>query len=180
MPEVAGSPQLPHGIMGLQPQAFPWMTVILSGLGLLLVALIAFYVWKHLRRQAALKTPQVTAPQAEDPWQRLDRSVDMLAPTEPWTRSACEEFFFRLSFALREALELRTGLPITGQTWAETKRSLEKSPALSANFQEDLIKFLSLADQLKFAGQWRDAAESLEWREKVKAWILQLRSGALS
>jgi hypothetical protein len=155
------------------------MTVILIGLGLLLVALTAFYVWKHLRRRAALK-PQTTATRAEDPWQRLQLSVDQLPLAEPWTREACEDFFFRLSFALREALELRTGLPITGQTWAETKRSLEKSSALSANFQEDLIKFLSLADQLKFAGQWRDAAESLEWREKVKAWIHELRRGALS
>lgn len=179
MPEVAGSPQLPHGIMGLQPQPFPWMTVILIGLGLVLLALIAFYAWTHLRRRASLK-PETAAPRPEDPWQRLELSVDGLSLAEPWTREACEDFFFRLSFALREALELRTGLPITGQTWAETKRSLEKSPALSANFQEDLIKFLSLADQLKFAGQWRDAAESLEWREKVKAWIHELRRGALS
>jgi thiol:disulfide interchange protein len=179
MPEVAGSPQVPHGIVGLKPQAFPWMTFILIGLGLLLLALIAFYVWRHMRRRAALK-PRTLAPAAEDPWQRLVMSVDKLAPAEPWTREACEDFFFRLSFVLREALELHTGQPITGQTWAETKRSLEKSPALSANFQEDLIKFLSLADQLKFAGQWRDAAESLEWWEKVKAWILQLRRGALS
>lgn len=179
MPEVAGSPQLPHGIMGLQPQPFPWMTVILIGLGLVLAAVIAFFVWKHLRRRAAL-TPQTVAPRPEDPWQRLEQSVDGLTVAEPWTRETCEDYFFRLSFALREALELRTGLPITGQTWSETKRSLEKSPALSANFQEDLIKFLSLADQLKFAGQWRDAAESQEWREKVKTWIQDLRRGALS
>ncbi|HET9235877.1 MAG TPA: hypothetical protein VFO10_01420 [Oligoflexus sp.] len=179
MPEVAGSSQLPHGIMGLQPQSFPWMTVILIGLGLVLLALIAFLVWKHLRSGAALK-PETAALRPEDPWQRLELSMDGLSLAEPWTREACEDYFFRLSFALREALELRTGLPITGQTWAETKRSLEKSPALSANFQEDLIKFLSLADQLKFAGQWRDAAESQEWREKVKAWIHELRRGALS
>jgi hypothetical protein len=179
MPEVAGSPQLPHEILGLKPQPFPWMTVILFGLGLLLLALIAFYVWRYWRRRAAL-IPQTAVPAPEDPWQRVEMSVDKLSPAEPWTREACEDFYFRLSFALREALELRTGLPITGQTWSETKRSLEKSPALSANFQEDLIKFLSLADQLKFAGQWRDAAESQEWREKVKAWIHELRRGALS
>jgi hypothetical protein len=69
---------------------------------------------------------------------------------------------------------------VTGQTLAETKASFEKSPALSANFQQDLIKFLSLSEQLKFAGQWLSAAESSEWQEKVKAWMEKLRHGALS
>lgn len=179
MPEALDAPQLPHGIMGLQPQAFPLMTVILIGLGLLLLGLIGWFLWKRLARKT-LK-PSGPAPAApRDPWAGVDQSLESLEIKEPWTREACEDYFFRLSFVLREALELRTGLPITGQTLTETKRSLEKSPALSANFQEDLIKFLSLADQLKFAGQWLNAAESMEWREKVKAWIDQLRRGALS
>jgi hypothetical protein len=179
MPEALDAPQLPHGIMGLQPQAFPWMNVILIGLGLLLLGLIGWYLWKRLFRKT--QKPSGPAPSVpRDPWASVDQALESLAIQEPWTRQACEDYFFRLSFVLREALELRTGLPVTGQTLAETKRSLEKSPALSANFQEDLIKFLSLADQLKFAGQWLDAAESMEWREKVKAWIDQLRRGALS
>lgn len=179
MPEVAEAPQLPHGIMGLQPEAFPWMTLVLVGLGLLLLGLIGWFLWKRLRRKTSPQTP-VVAPPARDPWAELDQKLNDLAIQEPWNRELCEDYFFRLSFVLREALELRTGLPITGQTLAETKRSLEKSPALSANFQEDLIKFLSLADQLKFAGQWLNAAESMEWREKVRAWIDQFRRGALS
>lgn len=179
MPEVADAPQLPHGIMGLQPQAFPWMPVILLGLGLLMLGLIGWFLWKRLRQRTVTQTSPA-APLPADPWPKLDHVLESLEIKEPWTREACEDYFFRLSFVLREAVELRTGLPITGETLAETKRSLEKSPALSANFQEDLIKFLSLADQLKFAGQWLNATESMEWREKVKAWIDQLRRGALS
>jgi thiol:disulfide interchange protein len=179
MPDVADAPQLPHGMMGLQPQAFPWMTVILIGLGLALLGLIGWFLWKHLRRKV-VKPPAFTPPLAADPWARLERDWEGLAISETWTREACENFFFRLSFLLREALELRTGLPISAQTLVETRQSLEKSRALSANFQEDLIKFLSLADQLKFAGQWLSAAESIEWREKVKTWMDQLRREALS
>ncbi len=179
MPEVAEAPQLPHGIMGLQPQAFPWMTVILVSLAVLLLVLIGWYFWKTRRLKAGNSTRMVEQ-QPRDPWTDLVQKLNDLKVQEPWSREASEEYFFRLSFILREALELRTGLPITGQTLAETKRSLEKSPALSANFQEDLIKFLSLADQLKFAGQQLNAAESMEWREKVKAWLDQIRSGAHS
>ncbi|WP_141735427.1 hypothetical protein [Oligoflexus tunisiensis] len=179
MPDVADAPQLPHGIMGLQPQAFPWITVILLGLGLLGLAFLGWFLWKRWKTKTARK-PVPTAPAPQDPWLRLDEALQSLEIKEPWSREACEEYFFRLSFILREALELRTGLPITGQTLAETKQSLEKSPALSANFQQDLIKFLSLAEQLKFAGQWLSAAESMAWREKVKAWMDEFRRGALS
>lgn len=177
MPEAA--PQLPHGIMGLQPQAFPFGFVVLLSLSLLLVTLLGWLLWKQLRRKsAAVNTGPSMAP--TDPWSRLAQALESLETSEPWNRESCEEFFFRLSFVLRQALELRTGLPVTGQTLAETKASFEKSPALSANFQQDLIKFLSLAEQLKFAGQWLNAAESSEWREKVKAWMEQLRQEALS
>jgi hypothetical protein len=179
MTEVVDAPQLPHGMMGLQPQAFPWMAVILFGLGLALLGLIGWFLWKYLRRQT-VKAPAFTSPQPTDPWARLEQDWQGLVIAEPWTRETCENFFFRLSFLLREALELRTGLPISAQTLVETRHSLEKSRALSANFQEDLIKFLSLADQLKFAGQWLSAAESIEWREKVKTWMDQLRREALS
>jgi len=178
MPEAA-APQLPHGIMGLQPQAFPWTFVVLLSLGLLLVALLGWFLWKQLRRQTAAR-PAASSMAPLDPWSRLAQILESLEIKEPWNRESCEDFFFRLSFVLREALELRTGLPVTGQTLAETKASFEKSPALSANFQQDLIKFLSLSEQLKFAGQWLSAAESSEWREKVKAWMEQLRHGALS
>ncbi len=179
MPEVAEAPQLPHGIMGLQPQAFRWMTVILVSLAVLLLVLIGWYFWKHRRHKSKSPT-RLGETLTRDPWADLGQKLNDLTAQEPWGREASEEYFFRLSFILREALELRTGLPITGQTLAETKRGLEKSPALSANFQEDLIKFLSLADQLKFAGQQLNAAESMEWREKVKAWLDQIRSGAHS
>jgi hypothetical protein len=179
MPDAAGTPQLPHGIMGMQPQAMPWMSVILWSLGFLLLVLIGWFLWTRLRRKA-LKKPIAAAVSPVDPWVQLEQKLQTLDIREPWSREACEDFFFQLSFVLREALELRTGLPITGQTLAETKKSLEKSPALSANFQQDLIKFLSLSEQLKFAGQWLSANESVEWREKVKSWMEQLRRGVLS
>jgi hypothetical protein len=179
MSDVTAAPQLPHGIMGLQPQAFPWLTVILLGLALVGLAVLGWFLWKRWKAKTTRETIK-SAVIPQDPWQKLDEALQKLDVQEPWSREACEEYFFRLSFILREALELRTGLPITGQTLAETTKSLEKSPALSANFQQDLIKFLSLAEQLKFAGQWLSATESTAWREKVKAWVDEFRRGALS
>ncbi|MDQ3231700.1 MAG: hypothetical protein M3Q07_07755 [Pseudobdellovibrionaceae bacterium] len=179
MPDAPAAPQLPHGIMGLQPEAFPWMPVMLGSLACLALALIGWFLWTRLRRRSSHR-PVTPVTRPVDPWLRVEQRLQTLDIQEPWSREVCEDFFFQLSFVLREALELRTGLPITGQTLAETRTSLEKSPALSANFQQDLIKFLSLSEQLKFAGQWLGAAESLEWREKVKAWVEQLRRGEQS
>ncbi len=174
--------QPPHGIMDLQPQSADWGLVILSLLIVLFLVFVGYWLYRRYQsRQKARPTgPLSSRAAAADPWTLLDQRWAQLQIANPWTRENCEEFFFQLSFMLRQALELRTGLPITGQTLAETRRSLEKNLSLSANFQQELLQFLSQAEQLKFAGLWIDAAESSVWQQKVKGWLDQIRSGALS
>jgi hypothetical protein len=156
----------------------------LIGLGaaiVILLSILAFFILRRWRRRGDLPVKMAEPSQVPpvDPWTLLDQRWLALKRPEPWTREASEEFFFQLSFVLRQALELRTGLLITGQTLAETKQTLQKSAALSANFQQELLKFLSLAEQLKFAGQILDWDKAEAWQLQVEAWITQIRHGAL-
>lgn len=175
-PETA---QIPHGIMGLQPRPVPWGSILLGAVLLVLLLVLAYFLWQRWQQRRSRRVP-VPSPLPMNPWDRLLLHMQALAAAPNWQRTDSEEFFFQLSFALREGLELATGLPITGQTLAETRLSLGKSPRLSANFQEELIKFLGLAEQLKFAGRALDPTEAMEWREKVQGWLEQLRAETLS
>jgi hypothetical protein len=134
--------------------------------------------WRRLRAQQA----SLTAPLGEvsrDPWDNLEHVWSSLRPREPWDRLAGEEFFFQLSFVLRQALELRTDLPLTGQTLSESEHSLETYPLFSANLKQDLVKFLRLAEQLKFAGAELSLDDALTWQSNVKKWLELLRKGEL-
>ncbi len=172
----------PHGLMGLRPDSPPWGLLGLSLIILILLILAAYLSvrwWRRHRHSQNASRPLPTVP-VVDPWRLLEQRLKALHCAQPWTQESCEEFFFELSFLLRQAVELRTNLPITGQTLAETRLSLEKSSSLSANFQQELLKFLSLAEQLKFAGILLDAQVSQQWQTKVGEWIEQFHHGALT
>lgn len=167
----------PHGLMGLQELAWPWSVYTLLGLGLIFIAFVAWRLWRWLQqsKQAAAQT----AVPIVDPWQALQQNFTRLRVEEPWDQPNSEQFFFALSFLLRQAIELKTQMPVTGQTLAEVRMTLQKSLHFSANFKTELLEFLSLAEQLKFAGQSLDAFQAEQQRLKVETWLEQLQQGVL-
>lgn len=174
--------QPPHGIMDLQDPGIPWRRYIVFAILAILLIFALAQVWLWWKRRKEARTLHSSLPSGKlaiDPWQHIQVTYSSLIVGTNWSRETSEAYYFALSFLLRQAMELRTRLPLTSQTLSELRKTLDHSQAFSANFKTELLEFLTLAEQLKFAGRWLDVAESEAWRTRVGVWLSQLERGDL-
>ena len=163
--------ELPHDILGLLPVPWPWWVIplVLASIGLL--AALVWYV------RAIIKGKKTTGvPLAHDPWAALlGRLLAMNIPAEFEPGKVQEDHFFALSILLREAIEMRTGIPATDMTYQELKEPLRKRLPLTPQETEAVLAFLERADLIKFASVPSDRSEAEEFRSLLATWMASLK-----
>jgi hypothetical protein len=117
----------------------PW--VIYSGivLGIALLALIGWWIWKRAQRPKPVQSPR---DRALEKLERIDDEMEMLTPYQ---------FSIAVSDILRGYVTEQYNLPVTRQTSVEFLGMLAKSSPFSADETSLLEDFLGRCDLIKFA-----------------------------
>lgn len=175
-PGEAAALQPPHDILGLTEPAFPWLMVGLAAIGLVLLGLVALWLW---RRRPAPK-PVVSAPAPRvDPLLEAGRLLDQVEPPRPFDRQGQEQFFFELSLGFRRVVEARTGIAATDMTTRELEQPLRRKAPFNEGELDGVLAFLRQADMIKFASQPVSLEDALSCREIVLGWSQKLRRGGV-
>ncbi len=156
----------PVGVTG-----FPWEWVLPIGVGLLLLALVAWAIWRWRKRSGGEEGSEPSLP----PLEELRSLVAELA--EDIGSGDVEELCDRLAHGVRRFLQLSTGEPAGEMTSFEIQRLARRSgwpTAVQVGFRDAL----QLADRVRFAR--RPAAEAqlqdtlrrlLAAGEELDAWL---------
>jgi hypothetical protein len=117
----------------------PW--VIYSGivLGIALLALIGWWIWKRAQRPKPVQSPR---DRALEKLERIGDEMEMLTPYQ---------FSIAVSDILRGYVTEQYNLPVTRQTSVEFLGMLAKSSPFSADETSLLEDFLGRCDLIKFA-----------------------------
>jgi hypothetical protein len=120
----------------------PWEWLWWS-LGALVLAAIAFAVWRYWRRRQLQAPLVIEIPAHERARRKLEAALDLFDQPKP--------FCIAVSDAVRLYLEERFGLRGPERTTEEFLVDLSKSAALTEAQKESLKEFLSACDMVKFA-----------------------------
>ena len=168
MPDQQHVPMPPHGLLGLEPEPlwirYDWV------LWLILILIVLLFVWIIYRWARGSKKIVELPP---SPWIGLENELNQWEAV--YRDRPSGDVYLGLSGVLRHALELKHSFPATGQTLPELRRSLVARATLSADVQQELLEFLSLADQVKFAGQTMTPEETGAWIERMRSWLKALQ-----
>lgn len=165
-------PQLPHGMRGLIEAPLWGMSIFqLIVAALLLIAIgvcgLFFYRWLRRRRQLNVQV-------APDPWSVLIARLRAIKIAPDFSQQAQGDFFFELSWLLREAIEQRLAIPATDMTLRELRDPLQLKLPLRDGSKEGLWRFLERADLVKFAEAPATRAEALAALAQVEEWVREL------
>lgn len=154
---------LPHGIEGLEAYPFEWGPWLLFLLVAVILAL-AFFAYRYWQQK---KISQVhTRDFAKEIYQEIR---DLQVP-ELFEKKQQEQFFYDLSFRLRQYLEFKLGLTITDMTFKELQEPLLKQEKLSEDLKDNIIAFLKKAEFIKFAHKLATRSEAADSKEIVLDW----------
>jgi hypothetical protein len=146
------------------PELRPVDYAVAALLALLALAAVLLIVRAFRRKREA---PRAAAP-AEPPDAALRREVKALrARGEPLPR---DEFYDRLSLALRDYAAAATGITTRDRTTLEIVRELREREEASSDGVDALRRALARADLAKFArkgGGWDEAVEALDLAERL-------------
>jgi len=158
-------PELPHDINGLVAYQSPlWMLIVAGLCGLVVAALLFFY----LKKRWPKKQKSEEKVKAVDPVLASIRSFKSLEPMEPFHRKAQIEFFFQLSLAFREYLEIIFGVHATDMTTSELKSNAKVKDSLSNDTYHRVMELLEQSDMIKFAEQEVTVAQA---KDRHQEWI---------
>jgi hypothetical protein len=117
----------------------PWVVYAGIILGLGVLGLIAWWIFKRSRRPKPQQSPRDRA------LQELERIRDEMETLTPY------QFSIRVSDILRRYVTEQYQLPLTRQTSVEFLNTLAKAPAFSEDEKSLLEDFLNRCDLIKFA-----------------------------
>lgn len=117
----------------------PWVVFACVLLGVAIVALIAWWIWKRARRPKPEISPRDRALQD---LVRIGREMELLTPYQ---------FSIRVSDILRRYVTEQYELPVTHQTSVEFLSMLAKHSPFSEDERSLLEDFLNRCDLIKFA-----------------------------
>jgi hypothetical protein len=125
----------------------PVFWVALS-VGILLLAIAGWLIWRRLRRPAAqvLPAPEPERPPAEEAL----RALDLLARAGHFARGDGRGYYIDLALIAKRYLERRLGAPVVEMTSAEMLAYLRDSPH-AAELLAPMRDVVLAADQVKFA-----------------------------
>ena len=119
----------------------PWQIGIITALGLLLIALLAWGITRFIRsrrKHTRAIQPHIAA-------------LAELETAAAHTTGDDERFAVLSSRALRRYFEQRGGIPAIEKTTLEFLHSLQNHPKLNADAGTSLIQFMEQCDRVKFA-----------------------------
>lgn len=133
-----------------------WLAAALVALAVLLVlAVIAYFLTRRLRRRRAVVEPEVIIAAHE----RALRELEALADSELLLSADFKGFYTRLSEITREYLEARFGVRAMEETTWMIDRDLERE-GVQRQWREEFAALLRRADLVKFARHELDAPEA--------------------
>lgn len=143
-----------HGLKPLMGMDFPWLSITIFGLILLLVfSVIGVILWKLLKRKKpAIKTAPVKAVPQKNP---RDQALKALKKLKPQPHNP-ESFYIKLEHILRLYLSDHYQLSITSYTGSELSQFFHNQAYerhFSAHHLNALLLVLQHGEQAKFAGQ---------------------------
>jgi hypothetical protein len=117
----------------------PWVIYTAVALGLVILGLVGWWIWKRAQRPKPVRSPR---DRALDALQRIGDQTEMLSPYE---------FSIAVSDILRGYVTEQYQLPVTRQTSVEFLAMLAKSSPFSQEETSLLQDFLERCDLIKFA-----------------------------
>ncbi len=129
-------PLKPAVELALEPEPFPYEILAWGVVGVVILTLLSWWIWKRLRREKSL-TPEQTAMQCLDEIAEADLGND--------------DFIMKVSHTLKGYLEEKKLFTAVRQTTEEFLHSLKNSEKLSEQ-RETLKTFFGQCDLVKFAG----------------------------
>lgn len=112
-------------------------------LGLLALAVAAYFIWRHLRNKAAQPPVMPVIPPHERARRALAEALALIAKPEP--------FCIAVSNAVRHYLEERFNFHAPDRTTEEFLYELQATALLTPDQKQSLGEFLSVCDMVKFA-----------------------------
>ncbi len=143
------------------PGKFPWLLLLL----LLLAALAVMVVYFLKKKKDA--NEYVRRPAHEIAYDRLAKLVDTPLADEKCQR----DFFFKLSYVLKEYLENRFAINATDKTTEELAAVLYKVTTLDDLHSRAAINMLRAFDRVKYAGILLQKADGNEELAEVKRFV---------
>jgi hypothetical protein len=117
----------------------PWVIYAGAALGLVVLGLIGWWVWRRAHRPKPVQSPRERALQS---LQRISGEMETLNPYQ---------FSIRVSDILRRYVMEQYRLPVTHQTSVEFLAALAKASPFSEDEKSLLEDFLNRCDLIKFA-----------------------------
>ena len=163
-------PVPPHGIRDLIPydNAIWQGWSVLAAVVAILLCGTAFFIFRSRRRRA--KSAEIL-----DPFAIVLTRLTSLRPCEPFSQPAREDFFYHLSFLLREAIELVATVPATDLTVGEMDRLGRDKIPLPTEEIDRVFRFFNRADMIKFAASPADVDEARNYQDAVIRWAERMR-----
>lgn len=165
--DTAGiEPKPAKGVIG---RSWSWGPILLALLALLLVAGIAWWLWRRRRRTGGIAPLVPGLPPREAALAALDRAREAgLAE-----RGEMKELYTRVGAAVRGYLGALE------PAWGEDRTTTELLAVVRADagpsVAGELAAILRAADQVKFARRRPDTAEALAEWEAARAWVASFR-----
>ena len=141
---------------------------VFLGVGLLVLAGLAFSFW---RTRAARRAP-ASPPPPVPPHERALARLDELDGRQLWQSGEIKAFQSELTYILRAYLEERFDVPALESTTRELERELQRRRLLGEAQRQDLAELLRLADTVKFAKAEPPADVHQRGLERVRAFVL--------
>lgn len=157
---------LPHEIYSILPYRFPWLSLIIGLVALLLVIAIVGYLFYRRRKLPPSEL-------AVDVVAETTAKILALRPCQPFDEQAQRQYFFALSISFRELLEYRCRIKAIGATVKELRPRLQLLPMPLATIKT-IVDFLNRADRIKFAGQTTDLEQARQDHRQVVGWVKKL------
>jgi hypothetical protein len=140
---------------------------VFLGVGLLVLAGLAFSFWRNRAARQAPAPPPPPVPPHERALQRLAE----LDAKQLWQAGEIKAFQTELTYILRAYLEERFDVPALESTTRQLERDLERRRLLGTEQRRDLAELLRLADTVKFAKAEPPADVHQRGLDRVRAFV---------
>ena len=145
IPSAAGAPGGTNDIHAIKPPVVipDYWIWLWCALGLLLLAVIAYVVWRHWRRKADQPVIVPVIPPHVRARQALQEALALITQPQP--------FCVAVSDAVRRYLEERFNFHAPDRTTEEFLHELKATDLLMPDQKQSLGEFLNVCDMVKFA-----------------------------
>ena len=137
----------------------PWVIFAGAALGLIILGLIGWWIWRRAHRPKPVQSPRSRALQS---LLRISGEMETLSPYQ---------FSIRVSDILRRYVTEQYRLPVTHQTSVEFLAALAKTSPFSEDEKSLLGDFLNRCDLIKFARYDATSQDSQRLLEEAKQFV---------